>query len=74
LIEIPNYKNIEPVKKILIHRISYCIKSLHFQVADKALNLVCNSKILEMIENNGDELLFEILKGIISSTESHWNE
>lgn len=74
MIEIPSYKNIEPVKKILALRLSYCIQSLHFQVAEKALNLVCNAKMLEMIENNGEELLFEILKGIITSTESHWNE
>ena len=47
---------------------------MHFQVAEKAMSLLCNEKLVELLKLNSESIFKKILKIIINATETHWNE
>ncbi|GAA0154908.1 protein phosphatase [Lithospermum erythrorhizon] len=57
----------------LFWRIGCCIRSSHFQVAERALFLWNNDQIVDLIVHNLDVILPIILPALESNVQSHWN-
>ncbi|XP_019415465.1 PREDICTED: serine/threonine protein phosphatase 2A 57 kDa regulatory subunit B' iota isoform-like isoform X1 [Lupinus angustifolius] len=58
----------------LFWRIGYCINSLHFQVAERALFLWNNDHIVNLIARNRQVILPIIFPALDRNSQSHWNQ
>ncbi|KAL2559907.1 Serine/threonine protein phosphatase 2A 59 kDa regulatory subunit B' eta isoform [Forsythia ovata] len=58
----------------LFHRISRCLNSLHFQVAERALFLWNNDRIEILILENRRVILPIIFPALESNSRHHWNQ
>lgn len=67
-------QNLSSIHEELFKRFSCCVVSNHFQVAERILFLINNDQVQRMITEN-KKLIFEILmKGLLKSSKSHWNQ
>ncbi|XP_068651911.1 serine/threonine protein phosphatase 2A 57 kDa regulatory subunit B' kappa isoform-like [Aristolochia californica] len=58
----------------LFRRISSCLNSSHFQVAERALFLWNNDHIVSLIAQNRQGILSLIFPALESNTRNHWNQ
>eukprot|EP01018_Ginkgo_biloba_P021019 Gb_16019 [translate_table: standard] len=58
----------------LFRQISRCLRSLHFQVAERALFLWNNDHIVSLIAQNRNVILPLIFEALEKNTQSHWNQ
>ncbi|KAI4305772.1 hypothetical protein L6164_029118 [Bauhinia variegata] len=58
----------------LFHQISRCLNSLHFQVAERALFLLNNDHIRNLIIQNRKVILPIIFPALEKNTRGHWNQ
>ncbi|XP_052186930.1 serine/threonine protein phosphatase 2A 57 kDa regulatory subunit B' theta isoform-like [Diospyros lotus] len=58
----------------LFRQIAHCLKSLHFQVAERALFLWNNDQIDNLIRQNRKVLLPIIFPALERNARSHWNQ
>lgn len=74
IFEMAQGQNLSNIHEELFKRFSNCVVSNHFQVAERILFLINNDQVQRMITEN-KELIFEILmKGLLKSSKSHWNQ
>ncbi|XP_078438575.1 protein phosphatase 2A regulatory B subunit family protein [Wolffia australiana] len=58
----------------LFQRIGCCLSSSHFQVAERALHLWNNDRILSLITPNRDVIVPCIFPYLEKNTQTHWNQ
>lgn len=74
IFEMASAHDLSDIYEDLFKRFSCWIVSNHFQVAERILFLVNNEQVQKMISEN-KEAIFEILmKGLLKSSKSHWNQ
>jgi serine/threonine-protein phosphatase 2A regulatory subunit B' len=74
IFEMAQGQNLSNIHEELFKRFSNCVVSNHFQVAERILFLINNDQVQRMITEN-KQLIFEILmKGLLKSSKSHWNQ
>jgi len=74
IFEMASTHSLTDVHESLFKRFSNCVISNHFQVAERILFLMNNEQIQKMTTENKD-VIFEILmKGLLESSKSHWNQ
>jgi serine/threonine-protein phosphatase 2A regulatory subunit B' len=57
----------------LFTRIAKCMKSAHFQVAERALFIWNNDEIVNLINNNRGTLFPIVLGPLYNNSKQHWN-
>lgn len=74
IFELTQGQNLSSIHEDLFKRFANCVVSNHFQVAERILFLINNEHVTKMIGEN-KEMIFEILmKGLLKSSKSHWNQ
>ena len=74
IFDMASSQNLSDVYEDLFKRFANCVVSNHFQVAERILFLINNEQVQKMITDN-KSLNFEILmKGLLKSSTSHWNQ
>ncbi|CAD5193472.1 unnamed protein product [Musa acuminata subsp. malaccensis] len=58
----------------LFRRISFCINSSHFQVAERALFLWNNDHVLSLVSQHRQAIMPVVLPALERNTRSHWNQ
>ncbi len=61
------------VERPLFKKICKCICSPHFQVAEKALLMLNNERIIDILSRNKVVLYPELVGSLMENSESHWN-
>ncbi|KAK9741769.1 hypothetical protein RND81_03G126900 [Saponaria officinalis] len=74
ILEATNMLEFQKVMVPLFSRISCCINSSHFQVAERALFLWNNDQILNLIGHNRQQILPIILPALERNINGHWNQ
>lgn len=59
---------------LLFRRVSHCLNSPHFQVAERALFLWNNDHIVNLIKQNCKVILPIIFPALERNTKTHWNQ
>ncbi|KAF7830231.1 serine/threonine protein phosphatase 2A 57 kDa regulatory subunit B' kappa isoform-like [Senna tora] len=73
ILEVINMVEFQRVMVPLFWRIGYCINSLHFQVAERALFLWNNDHIVNLIAHNRQVILPIIFPALERNSQNHWN-
>ncbi|XP_074586940.1 serine/threonine protein phosphatase 2A 57 kDa regulatory subunit B' kappa isoform-like [Curcuma longa] len=73
ILEITNEVETQKCMIPLFQRIAYCIKSLNFQVAERALFLLNNDRVISLASRNRQTILPLILPALETNIRSHWN-
>ncbi|KAK7283054.1 hypothetical protein RIF29_12296 [Crotalaria pallida] len=73
ILEAINMVEFQKVMVPLFWRIGYCINSLHFQVAERALFLWNNDHIVNLIAHNRLVILPILFPALDRNSQSHWN-
>ncbi|XP_006654758.1 serine/threonine protein phosphatase 2A 57 kDa regulatory subunit B' kappa isoform [Oryza brachyantha] len=58
----------------LFKRIAHCIKSSHFQVAERALFIWNNNAIITLITQNRQKIMPIIVPALEHNSQNHWNQ
>lgn len=67
-------QGLKSIQKALFTRLcNHCIISNHFQVAERSLFLLNNDHIVKMIQENKQEVLPIVIKGLLKNSQHHWN-
>ncbi|KAI4316265.1 hypothetical protein L6164_024262 [Bauhinia variegata] len=74
ILEAINMVEFQRVMVPLFWRIGYCMNSLHFQVAERALFLWNNDHIVNLIAHNRQVILPIIFPALEKNSQSHWNQ
>ncbi|KAL1300968.1 hypothetical protein HN51_045584 [Arachis hypogaea] len=74
ILEVINMVEFQKVMLPLFWRIGCCIKSSHFQVAERALFLWNNDHIVNLIAHNRQVILPIILPALDRNCQAHWNQ
>ncbi|KAL9247866.1 hypothetical protein vseg_021249 [Gypsophila vaccaria] len=74
ILEATNMLEFQKVMVPLFTRISCCINSSHFQVAERALFLWNNDQILNLIGHNRQQILPIIFPSLERNINGHWNQ
>ncbi|KAL6547588.1 hypothetical protein OROHE_009293 [Orobanche hederae] len=74
ILEVINMSEFQKVMVPLFGRIKHCIKSYHFQVAERALFLWNNDRIVNLISHNRQVILPIVFPALEINTRSHWNQ
>mmetsp|Transcript_1213 Transcript_1213/g.1097 ORF Transcript_1213/g.1097 Transcript_1213/m.1097 type:complete len:126 (-) Transcript_1213:38-415(-) len=67
-------QNLSDVHEDLFKRFSNCVVSNHFQVAERILFLINNDQVQKMITENKEVVLEILMRGLLKSSKSHWNQ
>jgi len=62
------------IQEMLFKRVSECISSTHFQIAEKALTLWNNEYILSLVAENVEAILPIVFPALYWDAKSHWNK
>jgi serine/threonine-protein phosphatase 2A regulatory subunit B' len=73
LLELTQPDDFEPVIELLFERISQCIESPHFQVAERALFFWNNEYIVSLILYFRSRIVPVVYGALRRNVESHWN-
>ncbi|XP_030534074.2 serine/threonine protein phosphatase 2A 57 kDa regulatory subunit B' kappa isoform [Rhodamnia argentea] len=73
ILETINTVDFEKVMVPLFLRISYCINSFHFQVAERALFLWNNEQIVGLIAHNRQVIMPIVFPALEKNARGHWN-
>lgn len=74
IIELTKPEEFEPVIDLLFYRISRCIESPHFQVAERALFLWNNEYIVSLIAYFRAKILPIVYGPLDRNVQNHWNQ
>ncbi|KAL6544278.1 hypothetical protein OROGR_010775 [Orobanche gracilis] len=74
ILEVINMSEFQKVMVPLFGRIKHCIKSYHFQVAERALFLWNNDRIVNLISHNRHVILPIVFPALEINARSHWNQ
>ncbi|KAE9609212.1 hypothetical protein Lal_00020608 [Lupinus albus] len=74
ILEAINMVEFQKVMEPLFWRIGCCMNSLHFQVAERALFLWNNDRIVNLIAHNRQVILPIIFPALDRNSQSHWNQ
>lgn len=73
ILEVIDMTEFQKVMVPLFWRLRQCINSYHFQVAERALFMWNNDRILHLIIHNREVILPIIFPALEGNAESHWN-
>jgi serine/threonine-protein phosphatase 2A regulatory subunit B' len=73
VLELMQPKEFQAVQVALFKRIANCIKSQHFQVAERALFIWNNDEVVKLISANRETLFPIILGALYQNSTHHWN-
>jgi len=73
LIETCNGTSLQNIEKQLFKKLCKCICSPHFQVAEKALLMLNNEKIIDILSRNKPVLYPKLVGSLLENSENHWN-
>ena len=71
ILEIHNIDN--KCAEQVFKRLSKCISSLHFQVAEKALIIITNDKLINILNKTREKLYPILIENLVNTSERHWN-
>ncbi|KAL0225437.1 hypothetical protein RCL1_003349 [Eukaryota sp. TZLM3-RCL] len=73
---LPNLPNREQsvLVPLIIDRLSDCVKSEHFQVAEKALLFLGSHHAVSIIPDQPHQVTFTVFDAIYSASKEHWNQ
>lgn len=74
ILDVINLAEFQEVMVPLFSRISRCINSSHFQVAERALFLWNNDQVINLIVQNRQDILPIVLPALEANVQSHWNQ
>ncbi|XP_042392627.1 serine/threonine protein phosphatase 2A 57 kDa regulatory subunit B' kappa isoform-like [Zingiber officinale] len=74
ILEATNEVDIQKCMLPLFQRIGYCINSPHFQVAERALLMWNNDRVISLVSQNWQSVMPLILPALERNIRSHWNQ
>lgn len=57
----------------LFRQLAKCASSQHYRVAERALNLWSNEKVLELVKPNSRLLMPIMFQALYTASDGHWN-
>jgi serine/threonine-protein phosphatase 2A regulatory subunit B' len=73
VLELMQPKEFQAIQVALFKRIAICIRSPHFQVAERALFIWNNDEVVKLISSNRQTLFPIILGALYQNSTHHWN-
>ncbi|KAF7838624.1 serine/threonine protein phosphatase 2A 57 kDa regulatory subunit B' kappa isoform-like [Senna tora] len=74
ILEMTSMVEFQKIMVPLFRRISYCLNSSHYQVAERAHLLWNNEHILNLITQNRQVVLPLVFSALVHNTQNHWNQ
>ncbi|KAL6556582.1 hypothetical protein OROGR_005870 [Orobanche gracilis] len=74
ILEVINMAEFQKVMVPLFGRIGRCINSYHFQVAERALFLWNNDRVVNLITQNREVILPIVFPSLEANAQNHWNQ
>ncbi|KAI9125888.1 hypothetical protein K1719_003306 [Acacia pycnantha] len=74
ILEMTSMPEFQKIMVPLFRRICYCLNSLHYQVAERALLLWNNEHFLSLVTQNRQVMLPMVLSALVHNAQKHWNQ
>ncbi|KAK4490937.1 hypothetical protein RD792_001657 [Penstemon davidsonii] len=74
ILEVINMAEFQEVMVPLFWRLSKCINSYHFQVAERALFLWNNDQFMKLVAHNRQDILPIVFPALEVNAQNHWNQ
>ncbi|KAK7327623.1 hypothetical protein VNO77_21707 [Canavalia gladiata] len=74
VLEVTSMAEFQKIMVPLFRRISCCLNSYHYQVAERAHSLWNNGHILDLITQNRQVVLPIVLSALVHNSQNHWNQ
>ncbi|KAA6388187.1 MAG: putative Serine/threonine-protein phosphatase 2A 56 kDa regulatory subunit gamma [Streblomastix strix] len=74
LIDSMHLEDMLPLSSQLFKKISECIQSSHFQVAERAISMLSNEYLLQLVSQTRAQTIPLLFMALYTNTKTHWNQ
>lgn len=73
IIEVIDNTEFKKIMKLVFEKLSSCVCSQHFQVAERALYFWNNQHVLDLMQHNAKEVMPIMFYSLYRNSKTHWN-